>query len=53
MNAGNGTGSRRSMNGKNRAFIRGREDIVHCGGNLTLIDLVGTESQRYGSKIQS
>ena len=41
-----GTGSRRSKNGENGAFFRARGDMVHGGGNLTLIDLVGLECKR-------
>ena len=45
---GTGTGSRRSTNGKNGAFFRVRGDMVHGGGggNLTLIDLIGTEGKK-------
>ena len=45
---GTGTGIRRSMNGKNRAFCRARGDMVHRGGgrNLILIDLVGAEDKK-------
>ena len=43
-----GTGCRRGRNGKNRAIIRGGGDIVQGvgRGNLTLIDLIGTEGKR-------
>ena len=44
---GTGTENRRSMNGKNGALMRVGGDIVHGGGggNLALLNLVGTEGQ--------
>ena len=45
---GTGTGGRRSMDGEDRAILRGGGDGVHGkgGGNLALVDLISSEGLR-------